>query len=249
MSMSSFADIDNSLAKSQLDIGESSNLAQIAQTYDYSFHDQKYNDYVCILSVLAQAAIDSAKRQFDVDISAEIKRIKKDMNVKKHKYPKFWLAIKKGFSRNNINYHLRCPMNKLYDIDIPKYHSPDTTIPTSRFFIRHELDMGRKRCKKIEELISRYSLRLFSSLLERDEVYLLLRSDFGDLVQSIREIGISSKYVGLMSWLLARAFTMTTDVTRNHQLNTYLHKNKSLLLKVLYEVNSTALLSCFTKTE
>ena len=59
--MDDYAAIDNKLAESQTDIGESSNLAQIAQTYDYNFEDPKYSDYVCILSVLAQVAIDNAK--------------------------------------------------------------------------------------------------------------------------------------------------------------------------------------------
>lgn len=48
-----FALIDNKLAASQLAIGESSNLAQICLTYTYNFHDKKFDDYVCILSVLA----------------------------------------------------------------------------------------------------------------------------------------------------------------------------------------------------
>lgn len=51
--MDSYAVIDNSLAEAQLAIGESSNLAQICLTYTYNFDDPKYNDYVCILSVLA----------------------------------------------------------------------------------------------------------------------------------------------------------------------------------------------------
>ena len=45
--------IDNKLASAQLAIGESSNLAQLALSYSYNFDDQKYNDYVCILSVVA----------------------------------------------------------------------------------------------------------------------------------------------------------------------------------------------------
>lgn len=48
-----FAMMDNNLASAQLSIGESSNLAQIALTYGYNFDDQKFKDYVCILSVLA----------------------------------------------------------------------------------------------------------------------------------------------------------------------------------------------------
>lgn len=51
--MNDYALIDNNLARSQTDIGESSNLAQIAQTYECNFKDQKFSDYVCILSVLA----------------------------------------------------------------------------------------------------------------------------------------------------------------------------------------------------
>jgi hypothetical protein len=48
-----FANMDNNLAKAQLAIGSSSNLAQICLTYMYNFDDQKYEDYLCILSVLA----------------------------------------------------------------------------------------------------------------------------------------------------------------------------------------------------
>jgi hypothetical protein len=114
--MDDYALIDNNLAKSQTDIGESSNLAQIAQTYECNFEDQKFSDYVCILSVLAQAAIDSAKRRFDIDITEEIKRIKKDMDIKEHRYPSFWSIIKRDFNKKNINKDLICPMNYLFDL-------------------------------------------------------------------------------------------------------------------------------------
>ncbi len=97
--MDDFAAIDSGLAKSQTDIGESSNLAQIAQTYACNFQDTKYIDYVCILSVLAQVAIDNSKRRFDIDLGEEIKRIKKDMDISTHKYPRFWSIIKHGFNK------------------------------------------------------------------------------------------------------------------------------------------------------
>ena len=63
------AEIDNKLASAQKAIGRSSNLAQLDLTYTYEFDDKKYVDYVCILSVLAQVAIDGAKRQFDIDLN------------------------------------------------------------------------------------------------------------------------------------------------------------------------------------
>ena len=51
--MEDFALMDNILSQSQTDIGESSNLAQVAQSYACNFDDPKYQDYVCILSVVA----------------------------------------------------------------------------------------------------------------------------------------------------------------------------------------------------
>ena len=127
--MDDFATLDNKLAASQSDIGESSNLAQLAQTYDCTFNEQIYKDYICILSVLAQIAIDSAKRLFDVNVASEIRRIKKDMNVDKNKYPAFWKIIRRDFKENNINYDLVCPMNYLYNLKLDQFRSNQSTIP------------------------------------------------------------------------------------------------------------------------
>lgn len=249
-----FALVDNKLASSQLAIGESSNLAQVCLTYTYNFDDKKYKDYVCILSVLAQCAIDNAKRQFDIDLENEIKLIKKDMDIKNHKYPVFWLIIKRNFKKSNINYDLKCPMNYLYDLSFKEYHEKKQTLPMSHFFKKYELDENRIKCKKIEELIQKYSFKLFTSIQdvkkgeENDNEYLLLRSDFDELIQDIRKIYISKNYLGLMSWLIDRSFMITPQVKRNDKtIKSKIRTNKSMLLKVLYEVNPNALLKCFSK--
>ena len=96
-----YAIIDNKLAQAQMAIGASSNLAQLSITYSYNFDDKKYKDYVCILSVLAQVAIDNAKRTFDIDLNQEIVRIKEDMNASEYKYPSFWLNIRKDFNKKH----------------------------------------------------------------------------------------------------------------------------------------------------
>lgn len=248
--MDDFALIDNNLAKSQTDIGESSNLAQIAQTYECNFEDQKYSYYVCILSVLAQVAIDNSKRRFDIDLADEIKRIKKDMDIDKNKYPAFWTVIKRGFNKNNVNFDLDCPMNHLYNLKFEKFRHQTSTLPMKYFFVKYPLGINRKTSKKVEALISNYSLELYLNKTsefsqEASDNHLLLRSDFDELIQSIRSINISGNYVGLMSWLIDRAFKITPDVTRNRMLKTNLGANKSLLLKVLYEVNSKCFLTCF----
>ena len=248
-SLKSFAKIDNNLAAAQLAIGESSNLAQICLTYTYNFDNQKYTDYVCILSVLAQCAIDNAKRKYDVDISQEIQRIKNDIQLNINKYPSFWLAIRKNFKKEKINSDLQCPMNYIFNLQSSKitYNQPDIKIKD--FFCNYQLDIHRNVAKRIEKLIQQYSLNLYDYNMSDDgslENYLLLKSDFEDLITDIRKTVLPNKYIGLISWLLNRAFIMTPNMENNRKkLNTLLHKNKSMLLKTLYDVNPESLLRCF----
>lgn len=260
LSLENYAAIDNNLAAAQLAIGESSNLAQVCLTYTYNFDDQKYKDYVCILSVLAQVAIDNAKRRFDIDLTEEISRIKKDMNIKQNGYPAFWGVIRKNFNKNRINNNLICPMNYIFDIEVGKYKSSTTTLPMSDFFIKHPIDKNEKRRKsrKVEELIQKYSLKLYSLyqkpnadnvMDDEDESdnYLLLRSDFDDLINDIRQIYISKNYLGLMSWLIDRAFVITSGAKTNKDRSfSVINNNKSILLKVLYQVNRDVFLQCFS---
>ena len=247
--MHDFAVMDNNLANSQLSIGESSNLAQLAQTYMCNFKDDKYYDYVCILSVLAQCAIDNAKRRFDIDISGEIKRIKNNMDIKIHMYPSFWTIIKKDFNKNKINDQLKCPMNYLYNLDLSDFRNPDSTLPMSYFFIKHEMNNNIRTCKKVEDLLVKYSIKLYQHNLDKDnETYLLLRKDFDDLIADINKIKISKNYLGLFSWLIDRAFLITPSLkSTRKQLISTINKNKSILIKVLYDMNPDSLLKCFSK--
>lgn len=248
--MEDFARIDNNLAAAQLAIGESSNLAQICLSYTYNYNDKKYQDYVCILSVLAQCAIDNTKRTFDIDLPKEIRRIKTDMNIKQHGYPIFWTIIRKGFDITKVNKTLKCPMNYMYNIKVPN-GSYVARIPISDFFVKHELDTSKRKCKKVEELISKYSLDLINYNMNDEEDdndnYLLLRKDFDQLINDIRSTYISQNYLGLMSWLIDRAMNITPEMAKHSSsVQTTLHKNKSLLFKVLYDVNHEAFLQCFS---
>ena len=259
MSLENYAIIDNNLAAAQLAIGESSNLAQICLTYTYNFPDKKYQDYVCILSVLAQVAIDNAKRRFDIDLTEEIRRIKKDMNIKENGYPAFWGIIRKDFNKANINNELVCPMNYICDMNIRKYRNSSSTLPMSTFFVKYEMDSHKRKSRKVEELIEKYSMDLYNNyqkamsdneLDDEDEKdnYLLLRSDFDDMINDIKQVYISQNYLGLMSWLINRAFCISSGVKRNtKELQSTLHNNKAILLKTLYSINPDALLKCFAK--
>ena len=260
-SLENFAKIDNNLAAAQLAIGESSNLAQLCLTYTYNFSDQKYIDYVCILSVLAQVAIDNAKRRFDIDLTEEIKRIKQDMDIKKNGYPVFWGLIRPKFNKTRINTQLQCPMHYIYGLKLNRYRSAASTLPMSEFFIKHEMTEHRRKSKKVEELIQKYSLELYNKYQKPqndncmdDETlndnYLLLRADFDKLIEDIQKITISSNYLGLMSWLINRAFSISAGVRRNDSvIMSTINSNKAILLKTLYTINPKILLKCFISKE
>jgi hypothetical protein len=268
--MKDFAKVDNGLAASQLAIGESSNLAQICLTYTYNFEDQKYQDYVCILSVIAQIAVDSSKRAYDIDIGGEIKRIKKDMNLEDNGLPFFWLVTKRDKrktrteeqrrerDRNNkrkirerVQPSLDCPMNYLYRLRFDRIDLPEPSIDMSEFWVRHDMESGRRQSKAVEILIQNYSLRVydFNANDKKDNSdYLLLKDDFNKLVDDIKKIYISRNYLGMMSWLINRAFCIGGGVKRNQgQMDSKLCKNRGILLKTLYVVSPDVFLQCFVE--
>ncbi len=256
-----FSRIDNKLAASQLAIGESSNLAQICLSYTYNFPEKIYEDNVCILSVVAQACIDSAKRTYDIDLSKEIQRIKKELRISDNGLPMFWKPIKQYNDgryikkKKNVagyfNEELKCPMNYLYthNFNIPAKRT--ATLPMDMFFVKYPLDMPRKKSRKIEDLIEKYSWNIYSYNTSKNndnnEDYILLREDFEEMVRDIKQINISNNYLGLMSWLIDRAFMVTPNIQRDKTvIQSKLWKNKALLIKTLYMINPKQLLKCFS---
>ena len=99
-----------------------------------------------------QAAIDNAKRTYDIDIPSEIKRIKNDMDIDNNKYPVFFSAIRKDFNKSRLNKKLNCPMNYLYGLKLNRFRSEDSTLPMSDFYIKHELKQGRSQLSLAKEL-------------------------------------------------------------------------------------------------
>ena len=142
-----------------------------------------------------------------------------------------------------------CPMNYLYALKPNKFRDSRSTLPISDFFVRYDVDLNRKLSKKVEELIEKYSLDLYNyNTSGNNDDYILLRSDFDDLIRDIRNTYLSKNYLSLMSWLINRAFRIGSGVRRNLVgMDSKIDSNKSLLLKVLYQVNPDNLLKCFAK--
>ena len=90
----------------------------------------------------------------------------------------------------------------------------------------------------------------YYKILITNSNYLLLRSDFDDLIDNIRQTYISKNYLGLMSWLINRAFSIGSGVRRNNDtITSKINMNKAILLKTLYLVNQDALLKCFVSKD
>lgn len=248
-SPAAYAAMDHMLAGAQAAIGDSSNLAQLAQTYSYNYPDPYYEDAICILSVLAQAAIDNAKRRFSIRIPEEINRIRRAMDIATHGYPVFWSVIKPDVDPQKLNPELVCPMNYLYQLKLPRCPKQPPALPMSHFFCKYEMHTNIRTCRKVEQLIADYSLQLYgynTSANPDDTDYLLLREDFENLISDIRHIRISSNYLGLFSWIIDRCFKILPGTIRNQKnISSTVHKNRSLMLKVLYEINPDNLLKCF----
>lgn len=243
--------IDNKLAASQRDIGESTNVAQVCLSYWHTTGDEKYGAYADALAVLCQCSIDGTKRAYAVTVSEEVKRIKTEIDIKKNGYPAFWRDIRRDCNKNLINYNLKCPMNAVHSLTIGKSNYKNDTIPISEYYISHPNNETQKRSKAIEGLIEKYSIKLFNFQQDKkrnDDDYLLLRSDYEDLLEDIRKISMPNKYVGLMSWLVNRCFMITPNMISNRdRIQSRLSKNRPLLLKILYDLNPNLLLKCFKK--
>ena len=243
-----FAIIDNKIAATQLDIGESSNVAQIGLSYTYNDFGKGFEKYIDILAVLAQCSIDNAKKTFAVNVHEEIQRFKEEMNIKEFGYPKFFGLIKPEV-RNKINPNIVCPMNEVGNLKVNKIRYSTPTIPIQEFFVNHEDKPYKRRCKQVEEMIEKYSLKLYKMQTKDDmgyEDWILLRSDYDKLLEDIHRLKLSEKYIGLMSWLINRAFMITPSVRSNSDvINTKLSKNRPLLLKILYDLNPKMFAKCF----
>ena len=118
--MESYALMDNKIAAGQDDVGSSSNIAQLALSYYYDLqyhtgeHSKELGDIFVICSVLAQVAIDSAKRSFDVSVGDELRRLQriaKDINKGNNelcgrkdtvKYPQFYAEIQSEKQKKKV---------------------------------------------------------------------------------------------------------------------------------------------------
>ena len=142
-------------------------------------------------------------------------------------------------------------MNFLYDVEIAKVRDSRPPNTMSEFFVPCEPNDNRRKSKKVEQMIQKYSIKLYQySKDPSDDSCVVLMHDFNHLVEDIQQLYISSNYKPLMSWLINRAFVITPGIKCNRKsLRSTLNKNRSILLKTLYDVNPKLLLECFKENK
>lgn len=201
--------------------------------------------------------MDSCKRVFWVDTTKEIARISSMINVKENGYPKFWKDIQndkrrlsgsKMFNEDKINNDLICPMNYVNDLSFAKRRSSDSTLPMDYFFKKYPLEKSKIQCRKVEELLDKYCGDVYHEIIEGDEDSLMRIYDtFDDFIADLQKVYISNKYIGLMSWLIDRAFVITPRMKANAEDGGLLSKYKSVLINTLYHINPKSLIDIFCK--
>ena len=183
-SMKSYSKMDSDIAALQYNIGLASNIAQLALSYwfDGDCKNQELEDIFVICSVLAQVAIDSAKRSFDVNIGKELNRLRNKTYMKNQnpKYPVFYASVQKcknrkkkhgkfNIKKDNIRF-FNCPMDILYGlieegvIDYRKHKELNTRIDkeskvgVKQYFEYNakKINVNRKQFKKVINIISEY---------------------------------------------------------------------------------------------
>jgi hypothetical protein len=159
------------LQKQKNAIGETSNLAQIALSYYYGETDadkkQELADIVCIMSVLAQVAIDNSKRPYQIDIEKELERIRglevfdDHRNGKHVKKPLFFKNLKK-LDKNKLD-DCTCPMNslgKIVDAKVKDAKRTPNTVPVLDLLHSFDGKANDKQQKKINKYVDDFDKKV-----------------------------------------------------------------------------------------
>lgn len=256
-SMASYSEMDSDISSAQYSIGLASNIAQLALSYwfDGGCKDEKLEDVFIICSVLAQVAIDSCKRNFEINVRKELARIKK-LPCMKHtpRYPRFYADIQKykhskkrgnklKIKESDIGF-FNCPMDLLYKIieegviDMRKHK--EMNMPTYRgirVFFEYKADkvcVDRKQYKKVIGIVQEYNTNIKKLDKAKDSYYEDKLNEFEICMEKLKNLTITKD---TMYTLIAYAFQPGNKKIRD-----------SMLIS-LYDKNKTLFLNCFIKTE
>ena len=260
-SMKSYSKMDAGISSAQYNIGLASNIAQLALSYwfDSGCESKELEDVFIICSVLAQVAIDSCKRNFEVKVGAELARIEKLICMKHEpRYPAFYADVQRYNNRNKKGNKLKikdseigffnCPMDLIYQIieagiiDLRKHKQLNTrTYREGEYGVKpifeykaDKVNVNRKQYKKVIDIVKKYD-KTISALDETEDSYHEIRlNEFVGCIDKLRNTEIKKD---AMYTLIAYAFKPGNEYLRDSMLTVLHGKDKKLFLE------------CFKKTE
>lgn len=260
-SMLSYSKMDTKISSAQYNIGSASNIAQLALSYwfDGGCIDKDLEDVFIICSVLAQVAIDSCKRNFEIEVGSELARISK-LQCMKHdpRYPRFYADVQKYNNKKKKSKKLEikeedvgffnCPMDLLYRIvekgiiDLRKHKKLNTKIYREGEYgvkpiFENKVDkskIDREQYKKVIGIVGEYDKAVKALDSTKDSYHDDWLNEFEICMDKLRNITINKD---AMYALIDYAF-----MTENEKI-------RDSMLVALYDKNKRMLLSCFKKTE
>lgn len=253
--MESYAEMDSKISSSQYAIGEASNIAQLALSYYYDggSKSKELEDVFIICSVLAQVAIDSAKRVFDINVNSELLRLSNLTCMQPEdgkKYPVFYAKVqeqkmkgkkkKKAIEESKIS-EFNCSMEILSDIieenviDLRKYREliPYTCNLNTVFKYKTDRSRDSKQYKKVISIVQEYDRETKRLDMSKSDYSKNVDNLFDNCMIKLRNLTINKS---TMYSLIAYAFANNGDV-------------RDRILTVLYDKDPKKFLSCFKKTE
>ena len=260
----SYAKMDIKISSAQMGVGYSSNLAQMALSYYYDElyrtgkRSKELEDVFIICSVLAQCAIDSAKRTFAVNVMGELMKMRSLECMKKYyetinnkdnskkdvpQVPEFYAKNQKNNkkSKTNKNYVVRdfyCPMQILHDIIENKVtdsrrNSRRTCKLKEVFDYKPGKSVKRnygRQIDKIEEITNGYIEGLHRLNPDEESYFQERKSLYEDYINRIKKYRINKE---TMEYLIDFSF-------KNPKICDH-------MLIALYNNNSDIFLKCFKK--
>lgn len=237
--MTDRAKVDHMLAKGKLNIGESSNLSQIALSLYFGINKtEELEDVFIINSVLAQCAIDSAKREYIIDVKKEINRLRnlECMKIDGRKVkPKFWEYI------NNIDeettlVETKCTMDLIVrELEKVKSSSRKSHVELKKLLIKSPESYNTDKYKKAIESIKYVDDKVREAHDNKDENF-----DKEDWIKT--EMRLYDKCTKELTEL-------KLDKNTIHMLIIYALENGSKfcnkILGFMYKIGGTRFIKCF----
>ena len=255
-SMESYAKMDNAISASQYAVGYASNIAQLALSYYYDGggNDREIEDIFIICSVLAQVAIDSAKRNFEIEVEPELSKISHFACMKhKPQYPRFYAGVQKLKAKYSKRRRVEmldsdigdfnCPMDIIYRIidkeviDLRKNKNLIEETISLGTLVADAVDIenvDRKQRQKVISIVNDYSKVVGSVNREQKDYQNVREREFNACMMKLKNMTIKRN---VMHSLIQYAFERENAKIRDN------------LLTVLFDKDHNIFLQYFKKTE